>query len=70
MANKLLDGRHSKVVGKRHGKNGFVQVNVSVPPMMKTILVKKARANKRSLNAEVRIAIAKHVEVKGELPPK
>lgn len=62
MANKLLDGKSTKPVKKRHGKNGFVQVNASVPPMMKTLLVRKARASKRSLTAEVRIAIAKHVE--------
>jgi hypothetical protein len=62
MPAKALDGRQSKRVIKGHGQRGFVQLSATIPPLMKSALVRRARRKGTSLNDEVRVAIARYLE--------
>lgn len=63
--NRLLSGEESKPVGKRHGKGGHVMLNLTVPPQMKSALVRSARLHRRSLMEEARYALSRYLH--GEL---
>jgi predicted HicB family RNase H-like nuclease len=62
MPAELLEGHESQPVKKRHGKQGYVLLNITVPPLMKSALVRKARRSGKSLNEEARVALARYLE--------
>lgn len=61
MPSHALTGEQSKPIPAGHGKEGYVQLVVTVPPDWKTALIDLAVKNDRFVIDEVREALANHL---------